>query len=48
MWIYVVLDVDNGHVLKAFVNEEEADDFAQNYYEKTDIDTRMERTFLRK
>lgn len=47
MWIYVVLDVDNVSVLKAFTNEEEADNFAEDYYERTGIDTRVEITFLR-
>lgn len=50
MWIYVVLDVDSyegGKVLKAFLTEEKADEYAVNYYEETGIDTRYERTFLR-
>ena len=47
MWIYAVLDVDNCKVLKAFKTYEQADEFAENYYETNGIDTRVDEIFLR-
>lgn len=40
--IYVVLDTDNNKTLKAFADEVRANDFADEYYEEKNIDTRVD------
>ena len=53
MKIFVVIDADNNHVLKAFHGKDEdeteiiATDWADDYYLSTGIDTRVEGTYLR-
>ena len=53
MYIFVVIDVDDFHVVKAFRDESEfseeiAQDFADDYYYETGHDCRVERTYLRR
>lgn len=40
--VFVVLDTDNGKALKAFASEHRANDYADDYYERKGIDTRVD------
>ncbi|MBR5604281.1 MAG: hypothetical protein IKW51_08780 [Bacteroidales bacterium] len=40
--IYIVLDADNNRAIKAFVDENKADDYATDYYYNKGIDTRVD------
>ena len=44
--IFVVVDVDNCKAIKAFRDEYDAEDYADNYYARTGIDTRVDRCGL--
>lgn len=40
--IYIVLDMDNNKALKAFADEKKANEYADEYYENKNIDTRVD------
>lgn len=40
--IFVVVDTDNARAIKAFADEQKADDFGTEYYEIKGIDNRVD------
>lgn len=40
--VFVVLDTDNNKALKAFADETKANEYADEYYETKNIDTRVD------
>ena len=44
--IFVVLDTDSGKALKAFVSENRANDYADDYYNRKGTDTRVDEVWF--
>lgn len=44
--IYIVLDMDNNKALKAFADETKANEYADEYYDNKNIDTRVDEVWF--